>query len=201
MATTNGAYKGGRFIPAGFDLAHRNGRRNQKVVFEMVAGAVKTMTVDPPLELTSDQFPIEPAHLTAIADPLSALLIPVVPADGKTPVGPCDRTLPILDGMRRYDVRLEPKATGTTSQKGFSGPTSVCRVVLKPLAGQIANPKGATAIPGPIEVTFGRVNALDLHLPMSLQAPTQYGAVSVTMTEFTGEDPKSDVKRQNGPAR
>lgn len=199
VATSNGAYKDRRFIPASFHLEHRNGRRSQKVVLGMVEGAVKTMTVDPPLALTSEQLPIDPAHLIRIADPLSALLIPAVSTDGKTPVGACDRTLSILDGLRRYDVKLEAKAIGSTSQKGFSGPTTVCRVELKPLAGQIAgaNSRTANANASQIEVTFGRVDGLDLHLPMSLQASTQYGAVSVTLTEFAGASPTTVISPKN----
>lgn len=192
LARSNGAYKGRQFIPASFDLEHRNGQRTQKVVLGIAEGNIKTMTVDPPLKLTSGQFPIEPEHLTAIADPLSALLRPAVSADGKTQVGPCDRTLSVLDGLRRYNVRLEPKGIGTTEQKGFSGSTTVCRVVLKPLAGSIggADARAASANADQIDVTFGRVHVLDLHLPISLQARTQYGAVGVTLTGFTDDASK-----------
>lgn len=200
VATSNGAYTGGRFVPAGFDLEYRNGRRRQKVALGIAEGVVRTMMVDPPLELTSDQLPIEARHLSAIADPLSALLISAVRVENKTQVGACDRTLSILDGLRRYDVRLEPQATGTTSQKGFAGPTAVCRVVLKPLAGMMGageNSRAANADESQIDVTFGRVNVLDLHLPMSLQARTQYGAVSVTLTEFTDGSSPPGTSRQN----
>ena len=198
VATSNGAFAGGRFVPAGFDLEYRNGRRKQKVVLGIAEGAVKTMTVDPPLVLTSDQSPIEARHLTAIADPLSALLVSAVKVEGKSQAGACDRTLSILDGLRRYDVRLEPQAAGTTSQQGFSGPTTVCRVVLKPLAGMMgggANPRPANAEAPQIDVTFGRINVLDLHLPMSLQARTQYGPVRVTLTEFSDGTTKSGASR------
>lgn len=198
VATSNGAYAGGRFVPAGFDLEYRNGRRKQKVVLGIAEGAVKTMTVDPPLVLTSDQSPIEARHLTAIADPLSALLVSAVKIEGKLQAGACDRTLSILDGLRRYDVRLEPQAAGTTSQQGFSGPTTICRVVLKPLAGMMgggANPRPASAEAPQIDVTFGRVSVLDLHMPISLQARTQYGPVRVTLTEFADGTAKSGASR------
>jgi hypothetical protein len=200
VATSDGAYKGGRLTPAVFNLDHRNGRRRQKVALGMADGVVRTMTVDPPLVLTSDQPPIEAKHLSAIADPLSALIISAVRGEGKTESGACDRTLSILDGLRRYDVRLEPQATGSTTQKGFSGPTTICRVVLKPLAGLIGggretNSGVANAGVSQIDVTFGRINVLDLHIPMSLQARTQYGAVSVTLTEFADGDQKPGAPR------
>jgi hypothetical protein len=193
VATSNGAYKDGRLLPAVFDLDHRNGRRRQKVSLGMSEGVVKTMTIDPPLELTSDQPAIEAKHLNAVADPLSALLIAPGRGVDKTQIDACDRTVSILDGLRRYDVRLERQATGSTDRKGFSGPTTTCRVVLKPLAGMIgggANASASGADPGQIEVTYGRTAALDLHVPISLRAQTRFGAVSVALREFAEGDAK-----------
>lgn len=192
VATSNGAYKDGRLLPAVFDLDHRNGRRRQKVSLGMSEGVVKTMTIDPPLELTSDQPAIEAKHLNAVADPLSALLIAPGRGVDKTQIDACDRTVSILDGLRRYDVRLERQATGSTDRKGFSGPTTTCRVVLKPLAGMIGGGANAAsgADPGQIEVTYGRTAALDLHVPISLRAQTRFGAVSVALREFAEGDAK-----------
>lgn len=195
VAASSGAYRDGRLIPAGFDLDYRNGRRRQKVTLGMAEGVVKTMTIDPPLALTPDQLAIEPGHLNAIADPLSALLIP---ARDRAQADACDRTLSILDGLRRYDIRLEPHATGSTDRKGFSGPTTICRVVLKPLAGMIgggANARAAGAEASQIEVTYGRAVALDLHVPISLRALTRYGAVNVALGEFADDAPKPGGSR------
>ncbi|MBR0957241.1 DUF3108 domain-containing protein [Bradyrhizobium japonicum] len=198
VAASSGAYRDGRLIPAGFDLDYRNGRRRQKVTLGMTEGVVKTMTIDPPLELTSDQPAIEAKHLNAVADPLSALLIPAGRGEDKAQIDACDRTLSILDGLRRYDVRLELQATGSTDRKGFSGPTTTCRVVLKPLAGRIgggANARAAGADPSQIEVTYGRAVTLDLHVPISLRAQTRYGAVSVALREFADGGPKPGAPR------
>ncbi|MHB0770077.1 DUF3108 domain-containing protein [Bradyrhizobium sp. 5.13L] len=198
VAASSGAYRDGRLIPAGFDLDYRNGRRRQKVTLGMAEGVVKTMTIDPPLALTSDQPAIEPRHLNAIADPLSALLIPAGRGEAKAQADACDRTLPILDGLRRYDIRLEPHATGSTDRKGFLGPTTICRVVLKPLAGMIgegANARAAGADASQIEVTYGRAVALDLHVPISLRAQTRYGALNVALREFADDGPKPGGSR------
>src|SRR5262245_24418876 len=40
-AASSGAYKNGRFVPAAFDLEHRNGQLRQKVSLGMADGAVK----------------------------------------------------------------------------------------------------------------------------------------------------------------
>lgn len=196
-AASSGAYKNGRLVPAAFDLEHRNGQRRQKVSLGMTDGVVKTMTVDPPLELTSGQLPIEPKHLTAIADPLSALILSAAKVDGKPPAGPCDRTLSVVDGMRRYDVKLEPQSTGTTAIKGFAGPTMICRVALTLVAGMIGGSNSRLAEAGPIDITFGRISRLDLYLPISLQARTGYGAVSVVLTDFADDIQTAATSRPN----
>lgn len=192
VAASSGAYKDGRLVPAGFDLDYRNGKRRQKVTLGMAEGVVKTMTIDPPLELTSDQPAIEAKHLNAVADPLSALLIPAGRGEDKAKGDACDRTLSILDGLRRYDIRLEPQATGSTDRKGFIGPTTTCRVVMKPLAGIIGgvNARAGGADPAQIEVTYGRAAALDLHVPILLRAQTRFGAVNVALREFADSPAK-----------
>ena len=68
------------------------------------------------------------------------------------------------------------------------------------LAGLIGGGRGTNSgVPntdvGQIDVTFGRINALDLYVPMSLQARTQYGAVSVILTEYADGDSKPGAPR------
>ena len=197
-ASSTGTHKGGRFVPTGFDLDHRSGSRRQKVKLDIADGAVKTMWVDPPAVPDSNQTPIESKHLIAIVDPLSAFLMAPGKVEGSTQAGPCDRALSILDGLSRYDVKLEQQGTGTIVQKGLAGSTTVCRVVLKPVAGQIGEvDRGRSASPDSdqILVTFGRVSTMDLYVPVSVQAQTQFGAASVALTEISVDSARSAASR------
>ena len=199
-ASSSGTHKGGRFVPTGFDLDHRSGSRRQKVKLNIADGAVKTMLVDPPAVLDSNQTPIEPKHLSAIVDPLSAFLMAAGKIEGRTQGGPCDRALSILDGLSRYDITLEQQGTGTIVQKGLAGSTTVCRVVFKPVAGQIGEvDRGRSASPNSdidqILVTFGRVGTMDLYVPVSVQAQTQFGGASVALTEISADPARSTASR------
>lgn len=66
-------------------------------------------------------------------DPVSVLLQPV-PAGAK---GPCDRSMPVFDGRRRYDLMLayDSHTMIDGGPDGYSGQAVKCRVRLEPVAG------------------------------------------------------------------
>ncbi len=200
MASSNGTHKAGHFVPTEFDLDHRSGSSRQKVKLGMTDGVVKTMVVDPPLALDSNQTPIEPKHLVAIADPLIALLMGAAKIEGRAQGGVCDRALSIFDGLRRYDVKFEHQGTGTTAQKGLGGSTTICRAVFKPVAGRIgegdrARSSSPNSNVDQITITFGRTSMMDLYIPVSIQAQTRLGAVSVLLTAFSADSARSAASR------
>lgn len=200
VASSTGTHKGGRFVPTDFDLEHRSGSRRHRVKLGMADGVVKTMLVDPPPVSGSNQTRIEPKHLTAIVDPLSAFLMAATRLDGRTQGGACDRVLSIVDGLSRYDVKLEQQGMGTIAQKDLAGSTTVCRAVFKPVAGQIVEGDGARAASSnsdvdQILVTFGRASTIDLYVPVYVQAQTRYGAASVALTEFSADPARSTASR------
>ncbi|QOZ08142.1 hypothetical protein XH96_11820 [Bradyrhizobium sp. CCBAU 51765] len=200
IASSNGTHNAGHFVPTEFDLDHRSGSRRQKVKLGMTDGVVKTMVVDPPLALDSNQTAIEPKHLVAIVDPLSAFLMGAAKIEGRAQGGVCDRALSIFDGLRRYDVKLEHQGTGTTVQKGLGGSTTICRAVFKPVAGGIgegdrARSSSPNSNVDQITITFGRTSTMDLYIPVSIQAQTRLGAVSVLLTAFSADSARSADSR------
>ena len=55
----------------------------------------------------------------------------------------CQRTLPIFDGLLRYDLKLAYKRVDkVTADKGYAGPVVVCSVGYQPIAGH----RAATAL-------------------------------------------------------
>ena len=200
VASSAGTHNAGRFVPTEFNLDHRSGSRRQKVKLGMTDGVVKTMAVDPPPALEANQIPIEPKHLVAIMDPLSAFLLGTATIEGRAQGRVCDRSLSIFDGLRRYDVRLEQQGTGATVQKGFAGSTTVCRAVFQPVAGRIGEANRARgASPSSdvdqITITFGQTSTIDLYLPISIQAQTRLGAVGVLLTAFSADPARSAASR------
>nr|WP_025037842.1 DUF3108 domain-containing protein [Bradyrhizobium sp. DOA9] len=200
VASSTGTHDAGRFVPTEFNLDHRSGSRRQRVKLGMSEGVVKTMAVEPPLVPDSSQIPIEPKHLMAIVDPLSAFLLGAATIEGGARGAVCDRTLSIFDGLRRYDVKFEPQGTGTTVQNGLAGSTTICRAIVKPVAGRIgegSRARGASpnADVDRITITFGRAAKMDLYIPISIQAQTRLGAASVLLRSFSADSERSAASR------
>jgi hypothetical protein len=73
-----------------------------------------------------------------VIDPVSAMLVPGRP-DALTPAA-CQRTLPIFDGTRRYDIALAFKRMDKVkTATGYQGPVVVCAAALRPIAGHRAD--------------------------------------------------------------
>lgn len=86
-----------------------------------------------------DRVPVTAAHRQGIVDPLTAWLIPAAEGDGASREA-CERTLPIFDGQRRFDLKLAFKRMDKVkSDKGYQGPVAVCSVSFQPIAGHRAS--------------------------------------------------------------
>jgi hypothetical protein len=92
-----------------------------------------------------DRVPLTDEHRQNIVDPLTAWLIPAgAGADGGGGLGrqACERTLPIFDGQRRFDLKLAFKRMDKVkADKGYEGPAVVCAVTFQPIAGHRAGSK------------------------------------------------------------
>jgi hypothetical protein len=83
-----------------------------------------------------ERVPVTEAHRLGVLDPLSALLIPVGGTGGVLTAEACQRSLPVFDGRRRYDLKLAFKRTDKVkADKGYQGAAVVCSLVFQPIAG------------------------------------------------------------------
>lgn len=154
------------------------------------------MTLDPPVDPKSDRVPIEVEHLKNIVDPVSAILISAVGTDGKTEIRACDRSLPIFDGLRRYNIELDQKATGISSRVTFPGQVATCQLRWTPLAGDVRSdnrtlPTTRNGEFGEIIMTFGLVDTVNVYVPVSVSAKIGYGALEVRLTQFSSSGAKN----------
>jgi hypothetical protein len=135
-----GTVKDGRAVPASFTSRIAAADENVDVTMVLNDGAVEKLTVVPPP--ASDRVPVTEADRRGIVDPLSAFLLPRPPAPANGVAGAelspdaCQRTLPIFDGLQRYDVKLAYKRMDkVAADKGYAGPVVVCSVGYQPIAG------------------------------------------------------------------
>ncbi len=135
--TARGAMRNGQLAPASFTSSiARDGEKNE-LQMTLDGGRVKDVVpASAPEE--KDRVPVTDAHRAGILDPLSAIVIPAG-AEGLAPQA-CQRTLPIFDGRRRFDLKLSFKRMDKVkADKGYAGPAVVCAVVFQPIAGHRAS--------------------------------------------------------------
>lgn len=128
-----GQMKDGRPQPASFVSAVVREDERVNVQFALDDSRVRDLKVDePPPE--ADRVPIADAHKTGVIDPLSAFLIPG-PDDPMARTG-CERTLPMFDGRRRYDLTLSFKRTDMIKRDGGKqSMVLVCSIKFTPMSG------------------------------------------------------------------
>lgn len=189
-ARVSGSIKDGTLIPAEFSsqLVEDGEKSNLKMTFEEgVLTAVKTDAPPP----GPDRVPLTQSHVTAVTDPLTALLISEQSDGGTTPhKESCNRTLAIFDGRRRYDLvlsfkRVEPKVE-PKQEKQLAGPVLVCNVILHPIAGHRASSMIMKYVTGrrDMEIAFAPIAGTNVLAPFRLMVPTLLGTMAVQAVSF-----------------
>ncbi|AWB07482.1 DUF3108 domain-containing protein (plasmid) [Azospirillum humicireducens] len=157
--------------------------------------------VTPPPE-TDDREPVPPALQRGTLDPLSAVL------DLLFAVGAsqhCDRSLPVFDGRRRYDMvftEVGRRIVDPSRYSVFSGVAQQCRVTYKPVAGYgKSGPTGrfwqrsGPADRPPVDLWLAPVAAGYPPLPVRLETDSDFGSVVVHLAGVTppAADRRSDA--------
>ena len=88
------------------------------------------LTATPPYK-PGDLSGVMPYQQRDTQDPVSALLVPVVAS-----ANPCERSIPVFDGRRRYDLKLTFAKEVAMTPHGFSKPLKViaCNIRYVPVA-------------------------------------------------------------------
>jgi hypothetical protein len=134
-AAVRGTIQGTRLATGGYAMNIKTRNKNDEVRMGFAGGALKELSVEPPVEPDPKIVPLTEAHKRGIIDPISA---GVVPAPGPGGVGPeaCQRTIPVFDGRQRYDLAMSFKRMDRVkSERGYEGPAVVCAVAYVPVGG------------------------------------------------------------------
>ena len=136
---TQGSVVDGHPAPSNFtsSITDDEGKSELRMTFE--DGVVKELVAqEPPPK--PDRVPVTDADRRGVADPLTAMLIPVKAGDDALASANCDRVLPIFDGRRRYNLALSFKRIDKVKiERSYSGFVLVCGVILQPIAGYRAD--------------------------------------------------------------
>jgi Protein of unknown function (DUF3108) len=145
----------------------------------------------------NDRVPVTAEHRSGILDPLSAWLIRADQDDDLT-AGVCNRTLPIFDGQRRYDLKLSfRRMDKVKADQGYTGPVAVCAVSFQPIAGHRASSALVKFLAQgrDVELWLAPVGGTRLLAPIRLALTNMLGNVVVQANKFQSEAPSSERPR------
>jgi hypothetical protein len=185
--SASGAIRDGQLAPEIYraSVTRDNDKSETRMVFD--GGDVKS--VEPAAEKfeAPDRLPIKAVHRQGVVDPASAMLIAVPGASTAITRDACQRTLPIFDGRRRYDITLAFKRTDRVkAARGYAGPVAVCSVAFKPQAGHRASSKVVTYLAGGHEIELWLAPLTDARLfaPFRASIASMFGSLVVEATQF-----------------
>jgi Protein of unknown function (DUF3108) len=136
--TASGTVKHGRLDTTTFSADLTQDDEKSELTMLLDHGAVTEIKVEAQAP-GDDRVAVTAAHRHNIVDPLTAWLIPAGKGDGLMRAA-CERTLPIFDGQRRYDLRLSFKRTDKVKiDQGYQGPVAVCAIAFQAIAGHRAS--------------------------------------------------------------
>jgi hypothetical protein len=133
----SGGISGARPLSNGYALSANNSQISRTIQIGMAAGAITQVAIEPPFEIHADRVPVLEHHRRNVADPVSALIMPVAGNGDILDPANCARTIPVFDGVQRFDVTLSSGGTRVVNEprKGYVGHALVCNARYAPIAG------------------------------------------------------------------
>jgi hypothetical protein len=184
--STRGAVVDGRLVPASFTSSTTQDDEKAAVKMTLDGGDVKELSAE--TSATGEaRVPVTAEQRKGIVDPLTALLVPVGGTGDMVAAEACQRTLPIFDGRRRFDLALTFKRIDKVkAEKGYAGPAVVCAVAFKPLAGhRPGSPMIKYLTDGrDIELTLAPIAGTRLLAPFRLSIASMLGDMVIEATRF-----------------
>ena len=137
-ATAQGVIRDGRLMTTEFKSKADTEDEKSETRMTVEAGQAKDIS-DTSSETARDRVPVPEEHRRDIIDPISAMIIAAPPEGDALPRSACERTLPVFDGRRRYDLKLAFKRMDKVkAAEGYAGPAVVCSMKMLPLSGHRA---------------------------------------------------------------
>lgn len=136
---SRGVIRNGQFAPADYTIFVKWGKRSEDLRMKMAGGAIKELTIVPPMVEHPERIRVTEAHKRNVLDPMTGALLRV-PGNGSL-MAPevCKQHAAIFDGRMRYDLTLAYKRIEQIQTAGYSGPALVCAIYFAPLAGYVPN--------------------------------------------------------------
>ncbi len=106
---SRGAIKNGQLVPANYAISVKWGKKFEDLRMKIADGAVKDLTIEPPMVEHPDRIRVTEAHRRNVLDPMTGSLLRVAGKGDLMAPEVCKQHAPIFDGRMRYDLTLAYK--------------------------------------------------------------------------------------------
>lgn len=196
---SSGLIRRGAILPSAYATTAASSRAVRTVRMRLQAGTVKAVDISPPFEDIEGRVPVTAANKRNVLDPMSALIMAV--PRGESLVGPaaCNRTIPVYDGVVRFDIAMHYVGTRNVSVKGYSGPVSVCAVRYRPVAGHKIDSRSTQFMADnrDIEAWLAPIEPAHIVVPFRVTLRTMAGMAEIQATELSIEPGDMTAKREH----
>lgn len=185
-ATAAGAFSHNGPAPASYANTTSNPYETRTVRMALAGNSVRAVQVDPtPWDLPI-RVPVTESNKAHIIDPVSALIMSVPAGEPLTGPSACNRTIPVFDGVTRFDVSLYYVETRNVETNGYSGPVSVCMARYTPIAGHRPDSVSTRfmAENSDINVWLAPLPSAHVVVPYRIAVRTSAGMLIVEAAEF-----------------
>lgn len=168
-------------VPASYVVNYVSGNKSKNTTLGFNKGNVVSTSNTPALAKRGNWVDVIPAHLKAVADPLTVLVI-----KASSLADTCTKTVKGFDGEIRVDMALSPIGEITVRTAGYSGPAMKCKLRFVPISGYRKGKKQIDylAKSQSISVTFAPMGDTGFYAPVLAAVPTQIGTVSIRASRF-----------------
>jgi Protein of unknown function (DUF3108) len=138
-------------------------------------------------------IPVTQEQLEGVVDPMSGAFLSAHSDNPNGDLNVCNQTLPVFDGLQRFDLVITPKRAVNVQRStpgGYAGPAVICAVKFIPIAGYQPDNPGIRLMSqsNEIEVWLIPVRNTRMYVPYRIVLPTPvgYGSALVTSIQVTG---------------
>jgi hypothetical protein len=197
-----GSASGSRVMPTSHGLSFHNSKGDFNLRMTMAGGNISKIMIDPPLQPRDDRVPVQEAHMRNVVDPVGALVFLQALRGSTLDTNSCNRTLPLFDGVGRFDIILSYKSVKQVKLPGFEGQALVCSVRYKPISGHRSNRPVIAFMEEnrDIETWLALVPGTRALVPLRIYVKTMVGPLEIDATRF-GAIPSDQVAPDPQPVQ
>jgi hypothetical protein len=183
---SRGTIRNGQFVPANYGIFVKWGRKSEDLRMKIADGAIKELTITPPMVEHPDRIRVTEAHKRNVLDPMTGSLLRVQGKGNLMAPEVCKQHAPIFDGRMRYDLTLAYKRTEQVKTDGYAGPALVCAIYFVPLAGYVPDRRAVKYLidQRDIETWLVPIAGTRVLVPFKVVIPTPLGQGILQATQL-----------------